>query len=139
MARKKTTMSSHKRQAILREMLEERRQEISDKLRSLRESLPAELAQVRDAEEQSLDDFVHEVDFALMQMKTETLHRIDDALRRLGRGDYGVCAECDGDIAEARLAALPFAELCRDCQESLEQRTSELRPFTARLDFSTTG
>jgi DnaK suppressor protein len=139
MARKKTTMSSRQRQVILREMLEERRQEIDDKLRSLRVSLPAELAQVRDAEEQSLDDFVHEVDFALMQMKTETLHRIDDALRRLERGDYGVCAECDGDIAEARLAALPFAELCRVCQESLEQRTSDLRPIAARLDFSTTG
>jgi DnaK suppressor protein len=137
MARKKTTMSSRKRQAILREMLEERRQEINDKLRSLRESLPAELAQVRDAEEQSLDDFVHEVDFALMQMKTETLHRIDDALGRLGRGAYGVCAECGGEIAEARLSALPFAEFCRICQESLEQ-SSDLRP-TSRLEFSTGG
>jgi len=138
MARKKATMSSRERQAILREMLEERRQEINDKLRSLRESLPAELAQVRDAEEQSLDDFVHEVDFALMQMKTETLHRIDDALRRLGRGAYGVCAECERDIAEARLAALPFAELCRDCQESLEQRTG-VRPSSARLEFTATS
>lgn len=138
MARKRTTMSSNKRQAILREMLEERRQEINDKLRSLRESLPAELAQVRDAEEQSLDDFVHEVDFALMQMKSETLHRIDDALRRVSRGDYGVCAECDRDIAEARLAALPFAELCRDCQESLEQRTG-VRPSGGRLEFTATS
>ena len=54
-------------------MLEDRRREIHDKLRSLRESLPAEAADVRDAEEQSVDDFVQEVDFALMQMKSETL------------------------------------------------------------------
>ena len=61
----------------------------SEKLRSLRETLPVEAGEVRDAEEQSVDDFVQEVDFALMQMKSETLAKIDEAILRLEDGTYG--------------------------------------------------
>jgi len=135
MSKRKTTSTS-KRYRILRELLEDRRAEIHQKLRSLRESLPAEVSEVRDTEEQSLDDFVHEVDFALMQMKSETLLKIDEAIHRLEAGSYGVCGECGGEIAEARLAALPFAELCRSCQEAAEQQAlggREIRTFQGLL------
>ena len=113
------------RYQVLKDMLEDRRREIQEKLRSLRETLPAEAADVRDIEEQSVDDFVSEVDFALMEMKSETLRQIDEALRRLESGSYGACAECGGEIAEARLKAVPFAQLCRECQEAQEERVHE--------------
>jgi DnaK suppressor protein len=112
---------------VLKGMLEERRKEIHDKLRSLRETLPAEVAEVKDAEEQSVDDFIQEVDFALMEMKSQTLGKIDEAIQRLEDGTYGICPECDSEISEARLTALPFASLCRDCQENLESRAQEER------------
>jgi DnaK suppressor protein len=110
------------RYLLLRGMLEERRRDIHEKLRSLRESLPAEPPDVRDAEEQSVDDFVREVDLTLMQMKSETLKKIDEAILRLEEGTYGRCQECDGEIAAPRLRALPFAALCRGCQEEAESR-----------------
>jgi DnaK suppressor protein len=121
------------RYLVLKGLLEERRSEIQDKLRSLRESLPAEAADVRDVEEQSVDDFVSEVDFALMEMKSETLRQIDSALRRLESGSYGLCLECGLEISEARLKALPFALMCRDCQTAQEeaQRTSDERARTS--------
>jgi DnaK suppressor protein len=112
---------------VLKSMLEDRRREIQDKLRSLRETLPIVDATVRDAEEQSVDDFVQEMDFALMEMKAESLGKIDEAIRRLESGVYGVCAECGGEIAEARLKALPFATLCVTCQEREESQQAELR------------
>ena len=115
----------------LRGLLEDRRREIHDKLRSLRETLPAEAAEVKDTEEQSVADFVQDVDFALMQMKSETLARIDEALHRLEGGGYGECAECARPIAAARLRALPFATLCRACQEQEEQRDAYLRSARA--------
>jgi len=108
------------RYAVLKTMLEDRRREIQDKLRSLRETLPEEMAIVRDNEEQSVNDFVRGVDFALMQMKSDTLVGIDEALRRLEEGAYGLCAECGAEIPEARLKALPFATRCRNCQEQRE-------------------
>jgi DnaK suppressor protein len=115
------------RYVLLKNMLEERRRDILDKLRSLRESLPVEIGEVRDTEEQSVDDFVQDVDFALMQMKAETLRKIDEALQRLEHGTYGTCADCEQDIPAARLRALPFAALCRDCQEGQEEREAESR------------
>lgn len=107
-------------------MLEDRQREIHTKLRSIREAMPAE-ADVRDSEEQSVDDFVQAMDFALMQMKSDTLRRIDEALHHLEDGSYGMCNECGDEIAAARLRALPFADLCRDCQESRELRASAAR------------
>ncbi len=134
MARKKVVVDQE-RYRVLKEMLEERRQEIQQKLRSLRETLPAETGDVRDAEEQSVDDFVQEVDFTLMQMKSETLAKIDEAITRLEAGKYGLCTECGTEIAEARLKALPFAALCRNCQEAVESKVTAQREARAFARF----
>jgi DnaK suppressor protein len=120
-------VTDHERYQVLKLMLEDRRREIQDKLRSLRDTLPVEAATVKDAEEQSVDDFVQEMDFAIMEMKAESLGKIDEAIRRLEAGVYGVCAECGTEIAEARLKALPFATLCVSCQEREENEQAELR------------
>lgn len=129
MMRKKrdVAVQEDERYDVLKRMLEERRLEIQEKLRSLREAVPADADQVKDTEEQSLDDLVREVDFALMEMKSETLARIDEAMRRLEHGSYGACAECGAEIAEARLKALPFATLCRSCQERQESEAESER------------
>ena len=129
---KRKSITDRKRYEVLKGMLEDRRREIHEKLRSLRETLPAEVTVVKDAEEQSVDDFVQEVDFALMEMKSETLAKIDEAIHRLEDGSYGICGDCGTEIAEARLTALPFAALCRSCQENEEARTAlerETRAF----------
>ena len=119
--------SSKERQAVLRAMLEDRRNEIQSKLRSLRETLPDALSDVKDEEEQSVADFVQDVDFALREMKSATLAKIDEALVRLQQGTYGVCEECAEALPEARLRAVPFAILCRECQEDVEKHEREER------------
>jgi DnaK suppressor protein len=124
--RKRIQSTNRERYELLLSMLHDRRRDLHEKLRSLRESLPAETADVKDTEEQSVDDFVQEVDIALMQMKSQTLERIDDAIHRLENGTYGVCVECGAEIAAGRLKALPFAELCRTCQERREAEVREV-------------
>jgi DnaK suppressor protein len=123
--------TDQERYLLLKGMLRERRREVQEKLRSLRETLPVEAAVVRDSEEQSVDDFVTEVDMALMQMKSETLSKIDQAIARLEDGSYGLCQECDGEISAARLKALPFAHLCRSCQEEAESTLRAAREAKA--------
>jgi DnaK suppressor protein len=113
------------RHGTLKSMLEERRQEIVEKLRSIREGTPAQRLDVQDAEEQAVTDFAKDMEFALVQMKADTLSLIDEALRRLEAGTYGECAECGTDIPAARLKALPFAVLCVNCQEQVETRSAE--------------
>src|SRR5688572_26141074 len=129
MNKTKTSSEDRKRSQVLNRMLMDRQAEIRSKLRSLREVLPAEVAQVKDAEEQSMEDFVLGMDFALMEMESETLRQIDEAIQRLDEGTYGVCSECDEKISEARLKALPFATVCRDCQA---QREDDLAARNAR-------
>lgn len=130
MARKAETID-RERYLLLKGLLESRRREIHLKLRSLREQIPADAPDVRDAEEQSVDDFVQEVDLALMQMKSDTLKKIDRAILRLEEGSYGRCQECEAEIPAARLRALPFAALCRDCQEEAESRVRAAREAKA--------
>jgi DnaK suppressor protein len=124
MARKHENTLDSSRYEVLSRMLMDRQAEIRNKRRSLREALPAELAQVKDVEEQSMEDFVLGMDFALMEMESATLRKIDDAILRLQEGRYGICVECDEAISEARLKALPFADLCRGCQERVEESRS---------------
>lgn len=111
-----------------RKMLEDRRREllheVQGKMRDARTDGTRE-HEVLDQGEISEVDIQEEIEFALIQMKAETLIKIDAALRRLEEGTYGECFECGDEIAEARLRALPFAVRCKDCEEARE--TAALR------------
>lgn len=50
------------------------------------------------------------------------LLRIDDALKRMEVGEYGVCPACNRKITKTRLKAIPHAINCRICQEKEEKR-----------------
>ena len=65
-------------------------------------------------------DIQEDIEFALIQMKAETLNKINEALARLEEGTYGNCFECGDEIAQPRLRALPFAVRCKDCEEARE-------------------
>ena len=69
-------------------------------------------------------------------MKGETLQRVREALVRLDAGEYGYCVECEGEIAEKRLRALPFAVRCTACEESHEQQTASSRRIASPQGFS---
>ncbi len=73
-----------------------------------------------DALEHSEADIQEDISLALLQMRTETLTRIDEALGRIDKGTYGSCFECDEDISERRLEAMPFAVRCQTCEEQHE-------------------
>ena len=107
----------------LRKMLEERRRELAravqNKIRDGRSNGSTELGVIDDAENSEVD-IQQDIGFALVQMKSETLHRIDAALRRLEDGTYGQCLECGNEIPNTRLRALPFAVRCKVCEEARE-------------------
>jgi RNA polymerase-binding protein DksA len=51
----------------------------------------------------------------------EIVYKIDEALRAIEEGVYGVCQECGDLIQKPRLAALPFAKNCIRCQAEHER------------------
>jgi len=54
---------------------------------------------------------------AAQQRRSVELQRVMAALRRIEAGHYGYCLDCDGPIAEARLAVDPAAPLCIICAD----------------------
>jgi DnaK suppressor protein len=62
-----------------------------------------------------------EIDLALTQLRAEMLQRVAAAISRLEEGNYGSCVECEGEIPEARLKAMPFAIRCRECESAKEE------------------
>jgi DnaK suppressor protein len=112
----------------LKRMLEERRRELLNAVQGKMRDVRAEGGKDRDVLDQgesSEVDIQEDIEFALIQMKSETLNKVAAALRRLEEGSYGDCFECGDEIAEARLRALPFAVRCKDCEEARE--TAERR------------
>lgn len=64
------------------------------------------------------------------QRSTERVRRIDAALSRIMEGRYGTCLECGEPLDARRLASIPEAELCTDCQELKEERQGAGSPAT---------
>ena len=62
------------------------------------------------------------IEFAVLQMRAETLTRIDAALERLDAGKYGLCFDCAQEVSESRLRVLPFAARCQVCEQRREEK-----------------
>jgi DnaK suppressor protein len=130
------------RYAELKQMLDVRRRElhaeVQGKMRDVREegSWGGKLNDVLDTVESSEADIQEDIEFALIQMKSETLNKINDALARLEHGNYGYCFDCGEEIAEKRLRALPFAVRCKDCEEAREVAEQRQRQLVARRGAS---
>jgi DnaK suppressor protein len=129
--------SGNVRYAELKRILEERRKEIlsevQERIRDVRAvGAFGESQGVLDAAETSEADIQDDIELALIQMKSETLHKIEEALARLDEGKYGNCFECGDEIAERRLRALPFAVRCKDCEEARENAALRERQLGQR-------
>jgi DnaK suppressor protein len=64
--------------------------------------------------------FVRERDLALRSNTQDLLAQVDEAIKRLDEGSYGICARCGKKIAFDRLEALPYAIYCITCQSQVE-------------------
>ncbi|HTT65870.1 MAG TPA: TraR/DksA family transcriptional regulator [Bryobacteraceae bacterium] len=52
-------------------------------------------------------------------LEIKLLREVQEALRRIDRGAYGVCCECEEPISAKRLDAVPWARFCVACQERI--------------------
>lgn len=117
-------MAPARREALHR-MLMGKRQEIMKEIesvleQSLTEDQQRRLESARDTGDQAMMDLQRELGISLMEMRNRKRQLIDVALGRLVEGTYGYCADCGVEISEKRLAAVPFAKLCVQCQSQQE-------------------
>jgi len=69
------------------------------------------------------DTYERELSMDLVSSEQQILYQIDDALKRLDDGSYGICQQCNNPITMSRLKAVPYASLCISCQRTKEQKS----------------
>jgi DnaK suppressor protein len=55
------------------------------------------------------------------------------ALRRIEEGNFGTCQQCDEDIHQNRLAAVPWAPFCIRCQQAVDRNRKGIQSPTGDL------
>ena len=102
-------------------------------LEAKKNSLSADLAKTRDAEEETTEEstqdiadkavssYTREFLYSLSDADRNTLLQIDEALSRIEEGTFGTCVNCGSPMAEKRLNAVPWTPYCIDCQELSEK------------------
>jgi len=102
-------------------MLLEKRQEVLSVNSDIHSQLPAAGVTEGDVVDQANADAEADLQVRLRQTDGKLLRAIDEALVRIRRGTYGVCASCQQPISAARLKAVPWTHHCLECKER-EQR-----------------
>jgi DnaK suppressor protein len=125
------TVISEARCEELRRVLNAERRRLQSDVRSrVRDARVEKKTDGVDDVENSGTGIEGDIEFSLIQMKSEALGRVEAALARLDSGTYGNCVSCQGEISETRLRALPFALRCRACEERREQDQVRARQDT---------
>jgi len=68
------------------------------------------------------DTYDREFSLGLASNERQSLYELDDAIKKIEEGTFGVCEECKSFITKTRLKVVPFARLCVKCQERKEKR-----------------
>jgi len=58
---------------------------------------------------------------SIAQGEAKEIEQIDNALKKIKKGKYGVCENCGKSINKQRLMAIPFVNLCIKCKEDEER------------------
>ena len=123
-------MTSKELQKIKERLLEYRSslvKQIAETKRSMREPTAGEL---RDSGDRIWKFNTSNLWLSQSCLRNHRLQLVEDALDRIERGTFGVCQECGRAVEEKRLKAIPWAQLCLECQEAKE--TLEFSPLGNR-------
>ena len=71
------------------------------------------------------DNYERELSLGLAASERELLYKIDNALKRLKDKNFGKCEQCQKEITQKRLTAVPYALLCIACQEQEDKKPKQ--------------
>lgn len=94
---------------------------ISQISQAYNETKEVESGIAQDVVDKAESSYTKEFLFSLSDTEREQLLLIDEALKRIGRGTYGICQMCNKNISKKRLDVIPWASLCADCQQKEEE------------------
>jgi RNA polymerase-binding protein DksA len=68
------------------------------------------------------DTYDREFSLGLASNDRELLYELDDAMKRIDDGIFGVCEDCKVVISKTRLKVIPYTRFCIKCQEKNEKK-----------------
>jgi len=108
--------------AGLRKVLERKEAELAHVLRK-RDGIAIE----KSADQMDEIQYATERDMAIRNVDRDStlLRDVREALHRIHEGSFGACLDCESEISPKRLAAVPWAERCIQCQEAADRDRQE--------------
>ena len=112
---------------------EQLRQELIDRLTVIYQAARADLSAAtvaaaiepdpQDESEESAIDELQALAASLDERDRHLAHSIEDALRRMGNDEFGICSACGCEIPFERLRAVPWTQRCAEDEARLERAT----------------
>ncbi|MGD9015169.1 MAG: TraR/DksA family transcriptional regulator [Candidatus Omnitrophota bacterium] len=68
------------------------------------------------------DTYDREFSLGLASNERKIIYEIDESLKKIQEGKFGICEKCKSPISKTRLKAIPYTRLCLKCQEAQEKR-----------------
>jgi DnaK suppressor protein len=86
-----------------------------------------DIAIEKSADQMDEIQYASERELAIRNLDRESnlLRQVRTALQRIHDGSYGTCIECEWEINPKRLAAVPWASRCIQCQEATDRDRQE--------------
>lgn len=114
------------RQKRLKENLLERKRKMWNELREeffgkLGREYNSQFDTPNDLEDLSILDALEDTGLAVADIKKRQIEELDESLRKIDEGTYGVCSNCGTEIDDGRLKVEPFAEYCVSCKKEREK------------------
>ena len=114
--------------ASLRQILEARLKEATSS-KAWGDSL--HIHQVADPIDMTQEAAGRDVAVQMLDRESSLVRHLRLAIDRIKDGSYGICLQCEEEIAPRRLKAIPWAELCIRCQEQAENSVSQREHISA--------
>jgi DnaK suppressor protein len=116
-------MTKKERQQFKKTMMERKETIIRKLSEFINESKEVEINVAQDVVDKAESSYTKEFLLSLSDTEREQLMLIDEALRRLEKGSFGLCQLCGQPISRKRLDALPWTPYCINCQEKAEKES----------------
>ncbi|HVB33328.1 MAG TPA: TraR/DksA family transcriptional regulator [Patescibacteria group bacterium] len=114
-------MDKKKLEYFRKKLLTKREELVRTIARTEQEGRSADDDPTVDLADKAANSYTKEFLFGQTDNDRGTLQFVDEALRRVDQETFGRCLICQEEMQQKRLEAVPWARLCRTCQEKLEQ------------------
>ena len=109
---------------LFRSQLESIRSELlGDVEKSNQNIKESETGQMADISDHAARTYNRQLEGELGEQEWQKLKQVDVAIEKISDGDYGVCAQCEDSIPEARLKVVPYTEFCTQCLSEIEKNS----------------